>query len=271
MYSTLAGTKLTVVKEAAAHNGRKLQQVGAWHVAACDNSLPCPLALHSGLEQVAQLACRRNQPLAHTLVLWHARPARHFLQASTAVATLLAALPGDAEAVPKSVRPVSNAAFAVAKAGAMLTSSGWLRCSVHPVQQKPARNKSLRTTAGCLHDKVLADGTVSPHSAPITWMKHDGVQGEHEIADVHEEHSKHGKVHKQGKSKGGKVHGKHHWKHHGEWHNDDDDHHWHGKGHGKGHGKHWKHHNFSAKDMVRHVALSSGSGCQGEIFAGHLL
>lgn len=102
-------------------------------------------------------------------------------------------------------------------------------------------------------------------------MKHDGVQGEHEIADVHEEHSKHGKVHKQGKSKGGKVHGKHHRKHHGEWHNDDDDHHWHGKGHGKGHGKHWKHHNFSAKDMVRHVALSSGSGCQGEIFAGHLL
>jgi hypothetical protein len=35
VYSTLAGTKLTVVKEPAAHNGRKLQQVGLWHTAAC--------------------------------------------------------------------------------------------------------------------------------------------------------------------------------------------------------------------------------------------
>ena len=50
-YSTLAGTKLTVVKDSAAHNGRKLRQVGSWCTAACLNSLP--LTGHCGPEQVA--------------------------------------------------------------------------------------------------------------------------------------------------------------------------------------------------------------------------
>lgn len=48
MYSTLAGTKLTVVKEAAAHHGRKLQQVCMCHATACCSSLPWVAHCSSG-------------------------------------------------------------------------------------------------------------------------------------------------------------------------------------------------------------------------------
>jgi hypothetical protein len=64
-YSTLAGTKLTVVKEAAAHKGRKLQQVGPWHAAACKTNLPA--TRHCGRQQV--LCCRVRKVLIHTTVL----------------------------------------------------------------------------------------------------------------------------------------------------------------------------------------------------------
>jgi hypothetical protein len=47
------------------------------------------------------------------LALCHSCAAAYNLQVSTAMTSLLAVLPGDAEDVPKSVRPVSNAAFAV--------------------------------------------------------------------------------------------------------------------------------------------------------------
>lgn len=170
------------------------------------------------------------------------------------MATLLAALPGDVEAVPKSVRPVSNAAFAVSKVRAMLVIPCQCR-SVHHCIVRPA-------DLPCM-PKLFTSQFARTRFPHFNGSKHDGAQGEHKKVVVHEEHSKHGKGRKhgkckgKGKGKGGKVHGKHHWKHHGGWNNDDDDdHHGHGHGHGKGHGKHWKHwkhHNFSVKDMVRHV------------------
>jgi hypothetical protein len=140
VYSTLAGTKLTVVKEAAAHNGRKLQQV------------------------------------------------------STAVATLLAALPDDAEAVPKSVRPVSNAAFAVAK-GAHEKPGAHAEHSKHGKSGKHGKCKG-KGKGG----KVLKHGK---HH----WKHHGGWGNDDD--DDHHGHGKHGHGHGEG-------HGKHwkHWKHH---------------------------------------------------------
>lgn len=78
---------------------------------------------------------------------------------------------------------------------------------------------------------------------------------------------KHGPKHGKNEER---PHGKHHGEHHGE-HNDDDDHEWHhgkhGKGHGKGHGKHghWhgkhRHHDWSAKDMVRAESVKLLQSC----------
>jgi hypothetical protein len=127
VYSTLAGTKLTVRRDAAANKGRKLQQV------------------------------------------------------STAMTSLLAVLPGDAEDVPKSVRPVSNAAFAVPEA------------------------------------KEAAHGEHSKHAKAHKHGKHHGCKGKKHWKGKH--HWKaHGEwndddddhAHK----KQGKGHGNHHWKHH---------------------------------------------------------
>jgi hypothetical protein len=79
------------------------------------------------------------------------------------VATLLAALPGDMEAVPKSVRPVSNAAFAVAKVRTTLTASA---CTVPCTHDRC--NLQSAYLQKCLHAELSQDESARAHLAHTT-------------------------------------------------------------------------------------------------------